>query len=352
MTYIKKNKLMAGLLALVMALALIFAPIWGTTDDIYASEPVHVTVDGQLVLFQDQRPVMIQNRVMVPVRGVFERMGFTVTWDYNTRMARLERSDVLIIIPADLNSFVVGTTVVSPSVPQRIINNRLMLPLRYVAEAAGGTAEWDAANRVAIITSNQPTPTPSPAPATPSPTPAPTPTPTPSPTPSPTPYPDEPENTPTPPPEETPSPTPPPAALFTLRPFAQNQTHNITRSNANLQGTDRQGILTRVGPPNPNEQRTWDSWIEFDLHDLGYTRLTGYYGRVGRDYTVSNTSGRYITIYTDGEVIERFHVDGYTQVTSFEIDISGASRVRIHFQAIGPVEERGVSLTVFDLNVR
>jgi len=364
MNRIKENKLVSITLALIMALTLIIIPFNGAYAQAQTNDPlpVSVTVNGQLVLFPDQRPIMVENRVLVPVRGVFEMMGFEITWDEPNRIARLERSDVLIIIPADLSSFVVNTTIVTPTVPQRIVNNRLMLPLRYVAEAASGTAEWDAVNRVAMI-STTPVPTPLPPTPTPSPQPEPTPTATPEPTPEPTPEatpPPEEEPTPTPPPEEEPTPTPPPEeptptpspapesqGLFAFRPFAQSERYNITRTNTYVQDVHRTGILTRAF--GANERRDAPSWIDFDLTGANVNRLTGYVGRTGSQPTVPDAATRVATIYGDGVVLQSFAIDGHFAAASFDIDISGVNILRIHFQAIGPAEERGVSLTMFDL---
>ena len=148
-----------------------------------ANNPIRVTVNGRWVHFPDQLPVIVENRVLVPVGGVFVEMGFVPNWDANTRIATLTRSDFTIVIPAGANSFVVNNVVITPDVPQRMINNRLMLPLRAIADAVGGTAIWDSVNRVAHITTpNAPSPSPSPSPspaASPTPTPAPTATPSP-----------------------------------------------------------------------------------------------------------------------------------------------------------------------------
>jgi len=231
------------------------------------NRPVTITVDGQQINFQDQNPIMVSNRVLVPVRGVFEHMGFDVSWNYESRVARLERDGTVVIIPAEMDSFVVNSRIVTPDVPQRMVGNRMLLPLRAIAEALGGTAYWDNNNRVARIISNQdevPSPTPSPTP-TPTPEPevtpetdddtdediyVPRPTPVPpdndddnddddstyntsgddngddddyevqNPTPTPTPEP-TPEPTPTPTPEPTPSPepTPTPAQQINREPF-------------------------------------------------------------------------------------------------------------------------------------
>ena len=42
-------------------------------------------------------------------------------------------------------------------VPPRIVNGRMLVPLRFIAEAAGRPVEWDASNmRVIIYQGNQP----------------------------------------------------------------------------------------------------------------------------------------------------------------------------------------------------
>jgi len=352
-------------LALIMTMALIIIPFAGTTRDIYASTPtVFITVDGRPAIFPDQQPILVHDRVLVPIRGVFEMMGFTTTWDNENRMARLYRPGTVIIVPADMSSFVVNNTIISPAVPQQILNGRLMLPLRYVAEAVQAMAEWDQTNRVAMITTGgqyaTPTPAPTPAP-TPTPTPTPTPapeepTPTPEPEPTPTPEPEEPtptpepeEPTPTPEPEPTPTPAPEATPIFDIRPFNYAPRHNIMRSaNVNLQGTVRSGILTRM--TGDNEQRNSDSWIEFYVGDLEHTRFTGYVGRTGGPAAYApGLEARRLTIYGDGHVLQYFMIDGYTQVAPFEVDISEVQNVRIHFQPIGV---GGVSLTAFDLYVR
>jgi len=127
---------------------------------------------------------------------------------------------LIIVIPADAGAFTVGPNIITPDVPQQIRNNRMLLPLRAIAEAIGGEAEWDGQNRVAIITGGVPQPTPSPMP---------------SPTPHPewsTPEPPDPWATPTPPPpcetpapetpspQQTPTPTPDPTPAPTIDPYA------------------------------------------------------------------------------------------------------------------------------------
>ena len=145
MVQTSKSLILICTLAISMAAILLFAA--------YGNRPVTVTVDGHLVSFIDQEPIIVNNRVLVPVRGVFEHMGFEATWDSRARMARLEKDGIVVIIPAGTSAFFVNDTIITPDVPQQLVNDRMLLPLRAIAEAIGGSAVWDGTNRIARITS-------------------------------------------------------------------------------------------------------------------------------------------------------------------------------------------------------
>ena len=49
-----------------------------------ASSEIRVFVNGNRVELE-QSPVLVDNRVLVPARGVFEAMGFDVDWNENTQ---------------------------------------------------------------------------------------------------------------------------------------------------------------------------------------------------------------------------------------------------------------------------
>ena len=67
------KKRLAAILAATMVL--------GTAPGAFAADQITVTVDGEKVNFEDQQPVNIDNRVMVPVRDVAEKMGWEVTFE-------------------------------------------------------------------------------------------------------------------------------------------------------------------------------------------------------------------------------------------------------------------------------
>ena len=116
-----------------------------------AGSPITVEVDGQRVSFQGQGPIMVNGRVLVPVREVFEKMGFYVYWNSSARVATLMDAERTVNIPADITFFWANGRLITTDVPQQLVNGRLMLPLRVIAEAIGASVYWDAAGRTAVI---------------------------------------------------------------------------------------------------------------------------------------------------------------------------------------------------------
>ena len=66
------------LLLPLIVLTLIFS-IFPTT--VFAADEVSVTIDGKVVNFVGQNPVIVGGEVLVPIRGVFEALGFDVNWN-------------------------------------------------------------------------------------------------------------------------------------------------------------------------------------------------------------------------------------------------------------------------------
>lgn len=107
-----------------------------------------VSVNGNVI---DARTVIVEDRTLVPVRGVFEELGYTVDWDAESKTATLTGKKT-VVIQAGSTTFTVDGEEVAPEVPQQIIDGRFMLPLRAVGEAVGAEVDWDAETKTVLIT--------------------------------------------------------------------------------------------------------------------------------------------------------------------------------------------------------
>jgi len=93
---------------------------------------------------------------MVPLRKTMEEFGLEVDWDDYTRTvtARAPVMGTVITLAIDHYEATVNGVPVTLDQPGMIVNERTLVPLRFVAEAVGATVEWNPTTRIVIITSS------------------------------------------------------------------------------------------------------------------------------------------------------------------------------------------------------
>ncbi len=117
-----------------------------------AAQSASVVVDGRIVAF-DQPPEIIGGRLLIPLRGVFERLGASVEWRPDPGIVVARRGPTTIVLqPGNRTARVDGRTL-TLDVPAVIVNGRTLVPLRFVGEALGARVEWESASRVVYVTS-------------------------------------------------------------------------------------------------------------------------------------------------------------------------------------------------------
>ncbi len=146
--------------------ALLSACILSSSAVALAADDIKVSVDRRTVAFEDQAPVIINDRVLVPVRGVFEALGARVLWDQEERKVTVFSKDNLsrIILFIDKTEFkqVIFQSLLSydvkdftSEVAPQIINGRTMIPLYLVADYMFNKAEWNGEERSVTVTSKE-----------------------------------------------------------------------------------------------------------------------------------------------------------------------------------------------------
>ena len=119
------------------------------------SGSVIIRLDGSEVT-GDIPPVIVNGRTLIPVRSVFEAMGGTVTWDQTTRGVTVNIKEHTIRLKVDSKTAYIDDVEKEIDVPAMIINNRTMIPVRFVSEAVGYKVSWDSVSRVVDIVSVDP----------------------------------------------------------------------------------------------------------------------------------------------------------------------------------------------------
>jgi len=132
-----------------------------------AQGAVRVFVDGDQVLF-DQPPITQGGRVLVPLRGIFEKMGAVVEWNAGTRTVRAARGTTLVELQIGSRIARVDGRAVTLDVPPMVVGGRTLVPLRFISESLGATVDYRAESRTVLIsTTGQAGPPPSPPPQQP-----------------------------------------------------------------------------------------------------------------------------------------------------------------------------------------
>ena len=151
--YLEENLMKTKrILALTLAIALAFSFTFATTA--FANTPqVTVTVDGERVTFAEQQPIIVDGRTLVPVRSVFEFMGFEVDWDADAEQATISNDYYEIVLTAGSTTFTTNGTSGTLDVPAQLTNGSILLPVRAVLESVGYNVYWDHANRTVIVLS-------------------------------------------------------------------------------------------------------------------------------------------------------------------------------------------------------
>jgi hypothetical protein len=116
-----------------------------------AAQAIRVVIDGQPVSF-DVPPVEIQGRVLVPLRGIFERLGAYVEYNAPTRTIDARRGGTTVRLQLGSRVAHINGAPTTLGVPAMSVRGRAMVPLRFVSEALGAVVEWDGAMSTVFIT--------------------------------------------------------------------------------------------------------------------------------------------------------------------------------------------------------
>ncbi len=150
MAFIKNKKQLVSS-ATILGVAALGASFLNGTSTAHAQAP-QVTVDRSPVVFNGQPPVEEGGRVLVPLRGVLEKLGAFVDFNSRSQTVTALRGATNITLPIGSRQALINNKSVSLDVPARVVNGSTLVPLRFVAEALGAQVTFDVGtNTVAIV---------------------------------------------------------------------------------------------------------------------------------------------------------------------------------------------------------
>jgi len=137
--YIKTWVIVPVLLAMIL-----IAP------SVVAAGTPRLVINGQLQSGPAQ-PVFAGNSLLVPLRVISESLGAQVDWDGATQVVTVRQYGHVVVLRVGKSTAAVDGKEITLDVPARLVNDRTMVPLRFVSEALGAQVSWDAKTNTATV---------------------------------------------------------------------------------------------------------------------------------------------------------------------------------------------------------
>lgn len=116
-------------------------------------EYIDVMLNGSYMEFEDTEPVMMNDRVLVPFRAIFEALDADITWDADTATATAVKGDNTVVITENDTTAYLNGEAVELDVAATIVGDRFVVPIRFVSESLDQVVYWDEPNNTVIIVS-------------------------------------------------------------------------------------------------------------------------------------------------------------------------------------------------------
>lgn len=122
----------------------------GTIATAIPLDIVKVKVKNTPIVF-DVAPRVINGSTMIPARAVLEKLDAKLTWDNKTQTLHVTKENIDIILTIDKKVALVNGKEVKLNSPATIIDNKTLMPLRFLAENLGADVKWDSKTQTVSI---------------------------------------------------------------------------------------------------------------------------------------------------------------------------------------------------------
>jgi hypothetical protein len=124
---------------------------------VYANEKNGITVRlyGKSVKF-DVQPINIDNRILVPMRRIFEVLGMEIKWDIDNQVVYSAKADSKIEMKVGERQAKINGEEINLDVPAQVVSGRVIVPVRFIAESTGTSIKWDNENNIVFINTFEP----------------------------------------------------------------------------------------------------------------------------------------------------------------------------------------------------
>lgn len=137
----------------------------GVPPELNVQQGIKFIINGTIVQ-PGVEPFIDKGTTFIPLRGVLEELGASVTWKAGEQVVAIHAGHISIELPIGSDAAKITKTAnetaveeyLSLDAPARIVRDRTFIPVRFVAEALGFEVEWIAETETIIINGIMPGP--------------------------------------------------------------------------------------------------------------------------------------------------------------------------------------------------
>lgn len=118
----------------------------------YDLEPITLYINGEVVDTSLMPPIQLESTTLVPVREVFEPMGAFVEWKAEEKKVYINYNNTLLILEMNNKEVWLNGETATLDMPAKVINDKIMVPVRFISEQMGFHVQWIGETREIYIT--------------------------------------------------------------------------------------------------------------------------------------------------------------------------------------------------------
>lgn len=113
---------------------------------------IKVMLNGEKVLF-DKKPIIENDRTLVPLRQIFEALGYEVLWNDEDKSIIAEKSGLTMRLQIGNTAVSINNELVYSDTAPVLIDSTTYVPIRVISENSGYDVQWSEENRTITINS-------------------------------------------------------------------------------------------------------------------------------------------------------------------------------------------------------
>lgn len=155
MITLKNKKIITYIFSVIITVLIAVTQVHAAENKVITlsiNNPAITVDDTEIQIENGASPIVVSNRTLLPVRTIIETMGGSVVWDDSSKTAILHYQNNEIKITINNTTAYVNGEEKALDVTPIVVNEQIMLPIRFIAENFGFSVDWEKQTQTITIT--------------------------------------------------------------------------------------------------------------------------------------------------------------------------------------------------------